>query len=203
MMPLIQDLPTEQEALIAVRTLLRFIGEDPEREGLKDTPRRVLKAWKNDWGLGYSQAYQAIQLASIKGGQFGDGAENVSEMIAVQEISFDSHCEHHMAIFTGSAHIAYIPAPGGKILGLSKLVRIVDMFSKRLQVQERLTSNIADFLNDQCKPIGVGVLVRAAHSCMTSRGVKQPATLATTSALRGEMLTKPEVRDEFYRLVGR
>lgn len=192
-----------KKAVQAIRTLLRYIGENPDREGLKDTPMRVLKAWRHDWGRGYDAAYKMEQTFSILNGRFKDGAQVKSQMITVKKIRFTSHCEHHMAPFSGTVDIAYIPKEKGPILGLSKLVRIVELFSKKLQVQERLTDEIADFINANLAPIGVGVLVKATHGCMISRGVKQFETVAVTSALRGEILDKPEVRDEFYRLVER
>lgn len=193
--------PTEEQARQAVRTLISWIGDDPDRAGLLDTPKRVLKAWKKEWGAGYRRSYIRIQRASILKGQFNDGAERVNEMVAVTGIQFHSFCEHHLAVFNGQVSIAYIP--NGKILGLSKLARVVDLFSKRLQVQERLTNQIADFINKECCPIGVGVVIRASHSCIGSRGVHQPGVEAVTSALRGEMYTRPEVRQEFLKLVGR
>jgi len=193
--------PSRAEAEEAVRTLIRFIGDDPTREGLLSTPSRVLKAWEKDWGLGYDDTYRLTQTTSILGGQFADGRQTLSQLIAVQGIKYNSHCEHHMSPFHGTVDIGYIPRKGGRILGLSKLVRVVDMFSKRLQVQERLTDQVADFINVHCKPLGVGVLIRGYHTCMTTRGVKQHEVVAVTSALRGEMLTKPEVRAEFLQLV--
>jgi GTP cyclohydrolase I len=192
------------QAIDAVRMLIRFIGEDPDRPGLKDTPERVIKAWENTWGIGYNRKFIQEQTLSILGAHFDDGAENYNQMICVRGIKFFSHCEHHLAEFHGSVDCAYIPNKmNPKILGLSKLGRVVNMFSRRLQVQERLTNQIADFLQIHCKPQGVGVVVRATHSCMTSRGIQQPTTEAVTSALRGEMLTDQAVRDEFLRLVGR
>jgi GTP cyclohydrolase I len=195
--------PSREDALTAIQCLIAYIGDDPFRPGLRDTPERVIRAWETDWGVAYNKDYIAYQKKSILKGRFEDGAEKQSTMILVRSIRFVSHCEHHLAIFAGQAHVAYIPQETGPVLGLSKLVRVVDMFSKRLQIQERLTNQIADFINDECKPIGVGVLIEATHSCMTSRGVHQHDTEATTSALRGEMLDKPEVRDEFLRLVGK
>lgn len=194
---------SEEEALKAVRTIIKYIGDDPNRGGLEKTPARVLKAWKNDWGLGYDKNYIAAQTASILNGQFDDGAENYSEMILVRNIKFHSNCEHHLAPFGGTCVVGYIPRKkGGRILGLSKLVRVVDMFSRKLQVQERLTKEIADFINEKCKPLGVGVIMKATHGCMLTRGVRQDNTDAITSALRGEMYTKPEVRAEFLHLAG-
>lgn len=197
--PKIDKKPSAAEVVIAIRTLIKYIGDDPDRPGLVDTPLRVIKAWKNDWGLGYDHNFIRVQKKSILGGQFDDGAESYDTMICVRKIAFTSHCEHHLAEFGGLVDIAYIPKT--KILGLSKLVRVVNMFSKRLQVQERLTTQIANFIEEHCDPIGVGVIVRAKHSCMCSRGVRQSDTEAVTSALRGEIYEKPEVRDEFLRLV--
>lgn len=193
--------PNREQALEAIRVLLSYIGENPDRPGLVETPDRVIRAWEQDWGIGYNQEFIKLQTESIKKGRFEDGAEDVDEMVCVKDISFTSHCEHHMAQFTGTVDIAYIPVKA--ILGLSKLVRVVELFSKRLQVQERLTNQIANFINESCHPVGVGVVIRATHSCMCSRGVKQHATLAVTSALRGQILERAEVRDEFLRLVGR
>lgn len=195
---------SRDEAIAAVRTLISYIGDDPDRPGLAKTPLRVIRAWEKDWGIGYDKRYIQGQVLSILGAEFDDGAENYNQMIAVKNIRFTSHCEHHMAEFSGTVDIAYIPnASKPKILGLSKFVRIVDMFSRRLQVQERLTNQIADFLQLHCKPQGVGVVGRATHSCMCSRGVRQTDPVAVTSALRGDMISDPAVRDEFLRLVGR
>ena len=195
--------PTREQAVAAVRTLIAYIGEDPDRQGVLLTPERVVQAWEQDWGLGYNEEWIKKQSASIFKGKFNDGAQVHSQLIVVKDISFHSFCEHHIAEFSGKADIGYIPAEGGPILGLSKLARVVDLFSRKLQVQERLTDNVADFINKYCSPIGVGVVIHAKHSCMRSRGVRQPESVAVTSALRGEMLTHPEVRDEFYRMVGR
>lgn len=191
--------PSQEEAEEAVRVLIRFIGDDPNRPGLQKTPYRFVKAWANEWGAGYDSSYVKYQTNSILNGQFE--SENHSQLIAVRKIRFSSHCEHHLAEFSGSVDVAYIPRKKGRILGLSKLVRVVDVFSKRLQVQERLTDQIADFIDINCKPLGVGVVVRATHGCIITRGVHQHETVAVTSALRGEMLTKPEVRAEFLQLV--
>jgi GTP cyclohydrolase I len=201
--------PSRQQALDAVRVLIAYIGDDPDRPGLQKTPERVIKAWEQDWGQGYNIDYFTKQQDSILNGKFDDGAENYNQMIIVKDIRFVSHCEHHLAEFSGKIHVGYIPAQkgplseGGPILGLSKLVRVVDMYSKRLQVQERLTQQVADFINRNCRPIGVGVVAEATHSCMCSRGVRQYQTVAVTSALHGEMLNHIEVRSEFLRLIGK
>jgi len=199
----LSHITTRKDAKQAIRTLLQYIGEDPDRPGLADTPERVIKAWENDWGSGYKSEFIEEQIASILNGRFRDGTERYNQMIAVRKIAFSSHCEHHLAEFSGTVDIAYIPGSGNPVLGLSKLVRIVNLYSRKLQIQERLTDEIADFIHKRCKAIGVGVVVRATHGCMLSRGVRQHETIAVTSALRGEMLKRPMVRDEFLRLVER
>ncbi len=179
-----------EEAIIV--GLLRMIGEDPDREGLKDTPRRVAAAWK-EWASGYSQDPIKILKA------FKDGAENCGdELVIVHNIPIVSKCEHHLADIIGTAHVGYIP--NGTIVGLSKLPRVVDIFARRLQVQERLTNQIADTLVQGLAPKGVGVTIRAAHACMSTRGVKIHGSVTTTSAMRGALLTKPEARAEFMSL---
>lgn len=175
----------------AVREILRYIGENPDREGLKDTPKRVLKAWK-EWGEGYTQDPDTFFKC------FEDGAEKANELVIVHGIRFVSFCEHHMAQITGVASVGYIP--NGKIIGLSKLARIVNMYARRLQVQERMTAQIADLLELKLKPKGVGVLVRAEHGCMSSRGVKIHGSKTTTSAMRGALLEEPSARAEFLQL---
>lgn len=172
--------------------LLQYIGEDPTREGLQDTPRRVLKAWK-EWAKGYG-----VNPADILK-TFKDGAENCGdEFVIVRAIPIVSKCEHHLADITGVAHIGYIP--NGKIVGLSKLVRVADLFARRLQVQERLTNQIADALVANLEPKGVGVVIHASHACMSTRGVGVHGSITTTSAMRGVCLTKPEARHEFLTL---
>lgn len=175
-----------------VRNLLAYIGDEPDREGLKDTPRRVLDAWRDEWGIGYFLDPKSF----LK--EFADGAEGVDEMVVVRDIDLWSHCEHHLAPFFGVAHIAYVP--NGKIVGLSKLARVVNAFARRLQVQERLTNQIADLLADALKPQGVGVIVEARHFCMCSRGVRTRDAMTITSALRGCIKDEPEARAEFMRL---
>lgn len=181
---------TQQEL---IETMLREIGEDPDRPGLKETPNRVLKAWST-WFSGYRQ--NPADLFKV----FDDGAENVDEMVLLTDLPVFSHCEHHMAPFTGVAHVAYIP--NGKIVGLSKMARVVDCFARRLQVQERLTNQVADAIVEHLQPLGVGVVVQASHSCMSSRGVKTPpGVLTTTSALRGVLKDDPKARAEFLQLI--
>lgn len=172
--------------------LLQYIGEDPNREGLLETPARMLKAWK-EWTAGYKVD------TSLLFKDFGDGAENYDEMVIVDPIPFYSHCEHHLAAIFGSIHIAYIP--NGRIAGLSKFVRLAHAYARRLQVQERLTVQIADDINKYLEPLGVGVMVRARHFCMESRGSKSPGTETTTIALRGALKEDQAARAEFISLV--
>ncbi len=176
----------------AVVRMLQAIGDDPNREGLLETPRRVVKAW-GEWFKGYGQDPADFMKT------FEDGAEGCDEMVLLTDIPVYSHCEHHVTPFIGIAHVAYIP--NGKIVGLSKIARVVEVFSRRLQVQERLTNQIANCLEDHLKPLGVAVVIKAKHFCMATRGVKMPNVDTTTSAMRGVFLTKPEARAEFMGLI--
>lgn len=176
---------------LLVREMLHHIGEDPDREGLRDTPDRVVTAWK-EWFSGYTQDPQELFKT------FEDGAEGVSEMILLTDIPVMSTCEHHMAPFIGVAQVAYVP--NGSIIGLSKLVRVVDAFARRLQVQERLTNQIAECIDENLQPLGVGVIVTARHFCMATRGVKCPNVYTTTSCLKGSF-KEAQVRAEFLSLV--
>ena len=180
--------PQIKESL--VRAMLGAIGET-KREGLEDTPSRVVKAW-GTWFGGYNVDPSSIMKT------FEDGAEGVDEMVIEVDIPFYTHCEHHMAPFFGLASVAYIP--DGKVLGLSKMNRLVDLFARRLQVQERLTNQIADAMEEHLHPKGVGVLLRARHMCVESRGVQHRGCSTTTSALRGCIKTEPDARMEFLML---
>lgn len=177
----------------AVKLMLVAIGEDPEREGLRETPGRVVKAWA-EWFSGYKEDPAALLKT------FEDGAQDYNEMVLLDSIPVQSHCEHHLAPFVGTAVVAYIP--NGRIVGLSKLVRLVDVFAKRLQVQERLTNQIADTLMQELRPKGAAVLIRAEHFCMATRGVHAPGVFTTTSTLRGVFM-EPEARAEFLSLAMR
>lgn len=172
------------------RQTLELIGEDPNREGLHKTPERVAKALQF-----LTQGYQQDPRAILEGALFD---EDYSEMIVVKDIEVYSMCEHHMLPFFGKAHVAYIPS--GKIVGLSKLPRVVDVFARRLQVQERLTLQIRDILEDVLKPTGVGVVIEAVHMCMAMRGVQKQHSATTTSAMSGQFL-KSATRSEFMRLI--
>lgn len=169
----------------------KIIGEDTSRGGLHETPARVVKAYKQ-WFGGYAMHPKDILKV------FEDGAEGADQMIMVKDIPLYSHCEHHLAAIIGTATIAYIP--NGRIVGLSKLNRIVDCFARRMQVQERLTNQVADALFDNLVPLGVGVLVKARHMCMESRGICQQGHHTVTLALRGNFLDDPTVRAEFMQL---
>ena len=174
----------------AVREILLAVGEDPDREGLRRTPDRVARMY-----------------AELLGGQQDDPAEHVrsvfqedyDEIVLLRGIPFFSVCEHHLMPFIGRAHIAYLPR--GRVLGVSKLARILDCFSHRLQVQERLTNQVADFLMDKLRPLGVAVVLEATHSCMTIRGVKKPGSVMVTSALRGGFVKDPRSRSEVLSLM--
>lgn len=174
-----------------IRRLLQYVGEDPNRGGLEETPKRVAKAWAH-WTSGYGK--DAASLLKV----FEDGADGCDEMVIVKDVPFYTHCEHHMAPFFGTASVAYIP--DGRIVGLSKISRVVDMYARRLQVQERLTNQIADALNEHLRPTGVGVVVRARHLCMESRGICQQGHHTITSALRGVLKTDEKARAEFMAL---
>jgi GTP cyclohydrolase I len=175
-----------------VLRMLQAIGEDVTREGLAETPARVVKAW-SAWFSGYSMN-PADVLKTFK-----DGAEGVDEMVLETDIPVYSFCEHHMAPIFGVAHVAYIP--NGKVVGLSKLVRLVDIFARRLQVQERLTNQIADAIESNLSPLGVGVVLQCRHMCMESRGVHQHGVVTTTSSLRGAIKHEHDARSEFLTLV--
>jgi GTP cyclohydrolase I len=173
------------------RRLLSHLGENPDRQGLRDTPQRVDKAWKH-WTSGYSQ--DPAEILKV----FEDGAEKYNELIVVRGIPVYSHCEHHLAPFFGWATVGYTPK--GKIVGLSKLTRLVDCFAKRLQVQERLTMQIAESFMKHVEPLSVGVVIRCRHMCMESRGIRTPGQETVTSALLGEMRTNLGLRTEFLAM---
>ena len=174
-----------------IRDLLLHIGENPDREGLLETPKRVLKAWAF-WTQGYTM--DAASILKV----FEDGADGCDQMVVRKNIPLYSKCEHHLADIIGTATVAYIPR--GKIVGLSKLDRLVIMYSRRLQVQERLTNQIADAIVKHLNPIGVGVWVNARHMCVESRGVQHADSTTITTALRGAMLDEPAARSEFLAL---
>ncbi|MCE2870119.1 MAG: GTP cyclohydrolase I FolE [Oxalobacteraceae bacterium] len=173
------------------KRFLKSIGEDPDRPGLIETPARVTKAWKH-WTSGYGQNPTEILKA------FEDGAEEYNELIVVRNIPVYSHCEHHLAPFFGKATVGYMP--NGKIVGLSKLTRLMECFAKRLQVQERLTIQVANALMESLQPKAVGVVIRCRHLCMESRGIKTAGEETVTSAMLGELQPNLAMRTEFLHL---
>ncbi len=187
---ILTDKPSEAEAEDAVETLIRFIGADMNDPNCTDTPHRVMKAWRDTWGAGYDMKSEDFLTVFPN--------EGYDEMIVVKNIPINSTCSHHLAPITGFAHIAIIP--GKELIGLSKYARVADMFARRLQLQERLTTNIADELEKLLQPVGVAVFVEAAHGCMSSRGVKIHNSVTVTSALRGAFKSNPDTRAEFMSI---
>lgn len=185
--------PTRQEAEEAVRTLIRWAGDNPEREGLLDTPKRVTKAYA-EFFAGYQENPEQILSRTF------DEVEGYDEIVLLRDIRFESHCEHHLVPIIGKAHIAYLPAT--KVVGISKLARLVDAFAKRLQIQEKLTVQIAQTLQQALKPKGVAVVIESDHACMTTRGVHKPGVKMITSRMMGVFRTDLEKRKEFYTLAG-
>jgi len=175
----------------SVEAIIELLVPNPTREGLKETPLRVAKAW-GEWLSGYNQKPEDVLKV------FEDGAEEYDEFVMVRNIPFYSHCEHHMAPFFGTATVSYIP--NEKIVGLSKLARLVDIYAKRLQVQERLTKQIANAIEEHLAPKGVAVVIKARHFCMESRGVHKQGEETVTSALRGVIKKDPAARMEFFQL---
>ena len=185
--------PNEPDAEAAIHTLLRYMGEDPSREGLEDTPRRVLGAMREHF-RGYNEdpvTHLSRTFSEVEG---------YDELVLVSDIEVYSHCEHHVVPFVGKAHVAYIP--NGRVVGLSKLARVVDTFVKRLQVQEKLTAQIANTINETLHPQGVGVILQCQHFCMCYRGVRKPGSWTTTSRLMGCFLKDEAARMELLTPLG-
>ena len=185
--------PTRREAEEAIRTLIRWAGDDPAREGLRDTPERVVKAYE-EWFAGYDE--DPIELLKRTFEEVG----GYDEIVLLRDIRFTSHCEHHMAPIIGRVHIGYLP--DRRVVGISKLARLVEVYARRLQIQERLTAEIADSLEAVLKPQGVAVVVEASHECMTTRGVRQSDVRMVTSRMRGVFRDNPATRHEFLSAVG-
>jgi len=185
------DIP--EDVLDAIRTLIRWTGDDPGREGLVETPRRVAKAWREYCeGYGEDPAYHLSRIFHEVGGY--------DEIVLLKDIPFQSHCEHHMAPITGKAHIAYLPRD--YVVGISKIARVLEAFARRLQVQERLTAQVADCIWENLKPLGVAVVIDATHGCMTGRGVRTHGTVMRTSRMMGVFKRDEKSREEVLRLMG-
>jgi len=184
---------TREQAEQAVRVLLRWAGEDPQREGLRDTPGRVVSAYR-EWFAGY-----AVDPAAYLKRTFEEVA-GYDEMIVLRDIEFESYCEHHMAPIIGRCHVGYLPT--NKVVGISKLARVLNGYSKRFQVQEKLTAEIAGCINDVLKPRGVGVVIDAVHQCMTTRGVHKRGVSMITSKMLGSFREDARTRAEFLRFIG-
>jgi GTP cyclohydrolase I len=186
--------PSREEAEQAIRTLIRWAGDDPGREGLADTPARVVRAF-SDWFSGYAQdpaEYLRRTFEEVGG---------YDEMVILKSIPFESHCEHHMAPIIGEVHVGYLPHR--RVVGISKLARLVDAYSRRLQIQERMTAEIADTLQEVLQPRGVGVLVESSHECMTTRGVHKRGVTMVTSRMIGAFRDEPATRREFFAAIGK
>ena len=186
--------PTREEAESAVRVLIRWAGDDPGREGLLETPRRVVRSYE-EFFAGYLQDPREILARTFS------EVEGYDEMIVMNDIRFESHCEHHMVPIIGKAHIGYLP--DRRVIGISKLARLVEVFARRLQVQEKMTVQIADTLQDVLRPKGVAVVIEAAHQCMTTRGVHKPGVGLVTSRMLGAFRDDPSTRREFLAVIGR
>ena len=186
--------PTREETENAVRTLLKWIGEDPDREGLRATPSRVAKAYE-EWFAGYKEdPVEFLRRTFYE-------VDGYDEMIVLRDITFESHCEHHIAPILGKVQVGYLP--DRKVVGISKLARVVETFAKRLQVQETMTAQIANCINDVLKPKGVGVVVEGMHHCMTTRGIHKSGVAMMTSQLLGDFRADPRTRAEFLSIIGR
>ena len=188
----IMSKPTREEAQKAVRTLIEWAGDNPDREGLVETPKRVVKAYE-EFFAGYDDDPEEILRKTF------EEVEGYDEMVLVKNIRLESHCEHHIVPILGKAHIAYIPH--NRVVGISKLARIVDAFGKRLQTQETMTAQIANTIEKVLEPKGVAVVVDAAHQCMTTRGIHKPESSTVTSCMRGIFKENPRTRNEFLTFI--
>jgi GTP cyclohydrolase I len=186
--------PTRAAAEAAVRTLLRWAGDDPGREGLRDTPGRVARAFQE-----FFVGYDTDPVTFLK--RTFEEVDGYDEMVVLRDIRFESHCEHHLAPIIGKAHVAYLPDK--RVVGISKLARLVDVYAKRLQIQEKMTAQIANTLAEVLQPLGVAVVIEAAHQCMTTRGVHKPGVIMLTSRMTGEFRDNPSTRREFLAMIAR
>ena len=189
---LMADRPSRKEAEAAVRTLLRWAGDDPTREGLRDTPSRVARAYE-EFFAGYDTDPRELLARTF------EEVEGYDEIVLLRNIRLESVCEHHMATIIGRVHVAYLPAH--RVVGISKLARVVEAYGKRLQIQEKLTAQIANTISEVLEPRGVAVVIEAAHQCMTTRGVHKPGVTMTTSRLLGAFRDDPATRREFFAML--
>jgi len=185
--------PTRAEAEAAVRTLIRWAGDDPDREGLAETPARVVRAYE-EWFSGYATDPEEFLRRTF------EETDGYDEMVVLRDIRFESFCEHHMAPIIGRAHVAYLPHK--RVVGISKLARVVEAYSRRLQIQEKLTAQIARTIQDVLRPRGVAVVIEATHHCMTTRGVHKSGVSMVTSQMLGSFRTDPSTRREFLSIIG-
>ncbi|MEC8876747.1 MAG: GTP cyclohydrolase I FolE [Pseudomonadota bacterium] len=185
--------PTREQAKNAVKTLLLWAGDNPDREGLKGTPDRLIDSYQ-EYFSGYKKDPKDFLSRTFR------ETEGYDEMIALTDITFESHCEHHIAPIIGKAHVGYIPKT--KVVGISKIARVVEIFAKRLQIQEKLTTQIANAINEVLNPKGVGVIIEASHQCMTTRGIHKTGVLMVTSKMTGLFKENASTRKEFLDLVG-
>ncbi len=186
--------PDRAEAEEAVRTLIRFAGDDPDREGLRGTPDRVVRSYE-EFFAGYSEDPRALLQRTF------EEVERYDEMVLLRDIRFESHCEHHMAPIIGTAHIGYLPDK--RVVGVSKLARLVDVYARRLQIQEKMTAQIANAIDEVLQPKGVAVVIEAAHQCMTTRGVRKSGASMVTSRMLGGFREDARTRREFLSMIGR
>jgi GTP cyclohydrolase I len=189
----IESRPSREDAEEAIRTLLRWAGDDPTREGLRDTPERVARAYE-DWFSGYNEDPEEFLQRTF------EEVEGYDDMIVLRDIRFESHCEHHLAPIIGKAHVGYLP--NNKVVGISKLARVVEAFARRLQVQEKMNAQIANCIQKVLEPKGVAVVIEAAHQCMTTRGVHKQGVTMVTSTMLGEFRKNPLTRREFLSVIG-
>jgi GTP cyclohydrolase I len=185
--------PSREEAERAIRTLILWAGDDPDREGMRETPKRVAKAFE-DWFSGYDQDPQEYLSRTF------EEVEGYDEMVTLKDIRFESHCEHHLAPIIGKVHIGYLP--NNKVVGISKLARVVDAYARRFQVQEKMNAQIAHCIQTVLEPEGVAVVIEATHQCMTTRGVHKPGVVMVTSTMLGQFRQNPLTRREFLSVIG-
>jgi GTP cyclohydrolase I len=191
LLPPLKDRPRRADVEVAIRTIIQWTGDDPDRDGLTETPARVARAFE-EFFVGYGQDPIEILQKTF------EEIEGYDEMIALRGIRFESHCEHHMAPIIGQAWVAYVP--NGRVVGISKLARVVEVYAKRLQIQEKMTAQIANTINEVLKPQGVGVIIKATHHCMTTRGVHKPGSDLVTSRMLGCFRENPLTRQEFLSM---